>query len=85
MSEKQCKGYTLLSTLGPLAKATLVDMDGKIVKEWDACGSPVRMLPSGSMVGYRDTRLGKDPYKNDAPAGPPSGGPRPGGPPPARP
>jgi hypothetical protein len=82
MTDKQCKGYTLLSTLGSDAKATLVDMDGKIIKEWDANGSPARMLPSGSMVGYRTTRLGKDPNKPDAPPSPkPKNGPPPGPPP----
>ena len=67
MENKQCKGYTLLSPNGPAAKATLVDMDGKIVKQWDACGNPARMLPDGSMIGYRTTRQGKIPDKPDDP------------------
>ncbi len=90
MENEQCKGYTLLSPIGPDTRAVLVDMDGKIVKEWEIHGDPVKMLPGGSILGYRRTRTGKDPLAPPPPepvpppkhdAGPPPGGPRPGGPP----
>lgn len=87
MGNGQCKGYNLLSPIGPGTHAVLLDMDGKIVKEWkDMHGDPVKMLPGGSILGYKRSRTGKDPLapppKQAAPPPPKPGEDKSGGPPP---
>ena len=54
-----CDGYTLYSSDGSVLKkhsATLIDMDGNIIKELEIAGSPVKMLPSGSIIGTKNSR-----------------------------
>jgi hypothetical protein len=66
MASKSCEGYTLLSPVGgPHAKATLIDMEGNTLREWKINGSPARMLPGGSVIGYKRTRMGKHPLEPD--------------------
>ena len=84
---KCCEGYTLLSPVGPGTYPILMDMNGKIVKEWKESHDLCKMLPSGSVLVTKRLRAAKDPL---APppgpaAGPPPGGPPPGGAPPPPP
>jgi len=71
LEKPECEGYTILSPLGPNLHASLVDMNGEIVHEWDFRGDPARVLPGGSLLGYKRTRTGKDPLA--PPAEPPPG------------
>lgn len=53
------RGYTLLTVLNgykvpgddTVYNATLIDMDGNIVKKWPLFGFPVKMLPNGNLLG----------------------------------
>jgi len=83
VKDRQCRGYTLLSPIGPDAYAALVDMDGKVVREWEIHGDPVKMLPGGSIMGYKRTRRAKDPLAPPPEQPPPQQPevPRPGEPP----
>jgi hypothetical protein len=64
--EKTCKGYTLYGYADFVDVSYLVDMEGKIVKEWPFGGFPVKMLPGGSLLCRKNTRIGKNPLKYDA-------------------
>lgn len=52
--DRAWNGYTVLSPLGTQA-AIVIDMNGKIVKQWDgynsSAGGPARVLPGGVIVG----------------------------------
>src|SRR5581483_599048 len=51
-------GYTVLSPLGTQA-ATVIDMNGNVVKQWDgynsSAGGPARVLPGGVVIGAAGT------------------------------
>ena len=82
MKNRCCKGYTLLSPVGPGTHGIMIDMNEEIVKEWavvDLC----KMLPCGSILGSKRLRTAKDPLA--PPPEPPAGGPPPGGAPPHHP
>jgi len=48
----------------------MIDMDGKIVREWSIKGQPVKMLPGGSLLGRKYNRLGINPLAADPPLPP---------------
>ncbi len=48
-----CEGYTLFSSG---QRTVLVDMNGELVHEWPIDGSPVKMLPGGSLLGRKSIR-----------------------------
>lgn len=50
---KTYEGYTLISSL--FAGAILVDMNGNQVKTWRMQAFPAKMLPGGSVMGFRGT------------------------------
>jgi len=54
-------GYTVLSPLRP-GKATVIDMDGRVVKEWtgydESTGGPARVLPGGEVISAEGSRPG---------------------------
>ena len=55
-------GYTVLSLLGAPGVA-VIDMNGKVVKEWSgyssAAGGPMRVLPNGEVIGAVGSRQGR--------------------------
>jgi len=54
-----CEGYTLYRISEPGNNALLIDMDGEIVHEWRIAGSPVKILPGGSLLGIKRIREDK--------------------------
>jgi len=64
LEKPRCEGYTLYSVPSPDAlpgqHATLVDMNGEIVHEWSITGTPVRMLPGGSLLGNKSFWQGQE-------------------------
>jgi hypothetical protein len=53
-TSKAYPGYTLLSSL--ISGAILLDMDGNVVRRWSPLSAfPARMLPGGSVMGFRGT------------------------------
>ncbi len=63
--QMQCRGYTVYCYAGPTENCYLVDMEGKVVHQWDCDGQPVKVLPGGSLLGRKRNRMGKDPLVND--------------------
>jgi hypothetical protein len=55
-------GFTVLSPLGTQA-AIVIDMNGKIVKQWDgfnnSAGGPARVLPNGDVIAASGARPGR--------------------------
>src|SRR5262245_49673993 len=55
-------GYTVLSLLGAPGVA-VIDMNGKLVKEWSgfssSAGGPMRVLPNGEVIGAVGNRGGR--------------------------
>ena len=64
-NDRCCEGYTLYSTVGSDQHAILIDMNGEAVHEWSINGAPVKMLPGGSLLGSKRSRMGKDPLLED--------------------
>jgi len=54
-------GYTVLTLLRP-GKVVVIDMDGRVVKEWDgfdeSAGGPARILPNGDLIAAEGARPG---------------------------
>lgn len=50
-SRLTCKGYTLI--IADDEHSSLIDMEGTVVRTWPVTGSPVKMLPDGSVIGTR--------------------------------
>lgn len=63
--QSQCRGYTVYCYAGPTNRCYLLDMAGSVVHEWDCDGQPVKVLPGGSLIGRKRSRLGKDPQTKD--------------------
>jgi hypothetical protein len=63
-------GYTLYCAPAPNAspaqRATLVDMQGRVVHEWNITGMPVVLLPGGSLLGSQFQRAGPGTLYQDA-------------------
>jgi arylsulfotransferase ASST len=53
---RSCEGYTLYRLSKPGNHAILINMNGEEVHEWPIAGSPVKMLPGGSMLGSKSVR-----------------------------
>ncbi|MFC1893897.1 DUF1566 domain-containing protein [Chloroflexota bacterium] len=53
VGDTSCEGYTLFSSG---QRTVLVDMNGELVHEWPMDGSPVKMLPGGSLLGRKGIR-----------------------------
>jgi hypothetical protein len=60
--EQTWNGYTVLSLLGA-PEVAVIDMNGRIVKEWSgfssSAGGPVRLLPNGEVIGAVGARQGR--------------------------
>jgi len=83
LDKKRCNGYTLYNSLGPNQHSILIDINGAVVHKWSCGGQPVKMLPGGSLLGSKRSRLGKDPLSEET--SPPKEPSSSGGPPGHRP
>jgi len=69
--KSRCEGYTIYNYAGTTLNTPLLDMNGKVVHEWSCGGTPIKMLPGGSLLGRKRSRMGINPLEEDPPS--PSG------------